>query len=232
VAVPTVAQSAALRRSLVALIITLVVMGLLLFLPAGKLHWRLGWTFWIAFAGACLMMTAVLWRLNPEIFVARSRVQPGTKTLDYLFITLIMAGFLLILPVAALDFRFGWTQTPGWVVGLGYVLFALSFAGSAWPVAVNRYFEPGIRIQSDRGQTVIDTGPYAIVRHPGYVSAAVLAISMALCLGSWWALAPALAVVIGLVPRTLFEERTLSTELPGYREYTQRVKYRWVPGVW
>ena len=84
---PTVAQSAALQRGLVGLIITLVVMGLVLFLPAGTLHWRLGWTFWIAFAGACLLMTGVLWRLNPEIFVARSRVQPGTKALDYLFST-------------------------------------------------------------------------------------------------------------------------------------------------
>jgi protein-S-isoprenylcysteine O-methyltransferase Ste14 len=229
---PTVAQRAALQRGLFALVVSLIVMGLLLFVPAGTLRWSRGWTFWIAFAGACLIMTAALWRLNPEIFVARSRVQPGTKTLDYLFITIIMTSFMLILPVAALDFRFGWAQTPRWVVGLGYVLFALSFAGSAWPVAVNRYFEPGIRIQADRGQTVIDTGPYAIVRHPGYVSAAVLGISMALCLGSWWALAPAMVTVIGLVPRTLFEERTLCAELPGYREYTQRVKHRWVPGVW
>ena len=229
---PNEVQRAALRRSLVALIISLGVMEVLLFVPAGTLRWARGWIFGIAFAAASLIMVAAIWRLNPEIFVARSRVQPGTKTLDYLFITIILGGLIFILPVAGLDFRFGWAQTPGWVVGLGYVLFALSFAGAAWPVAVNRYFEPGIRVQADRGQTVVDTGPYAIVRHPGYVSAAVLAISMALCLGSWWALVPALVAVIGLVPRTLFEERVLTAELPGYRAYKDDVKYRWVPGVW
>ena len=113
-----------------------------------------------------------------------------------------------------------------------YALFVLSFVGQIWPLAVNRCFEPGIRIQDDRGQTVIDTGPYAIVRHPGYISATFLAIGMALCLGSWWALIPALFAVLGLIPRTLLEERTLIAGLPGYLEYTQRVKYRWVPGLW
>lgn len=111
-------------------------------------------------------------------------------------------------------------------------LFALSFAGQTWPQAINRHFEPGVRIQKDRGQIVVDTGPYAIVRHPGYISASLLATSMALCLGSWWALVPAAVVVLGLIPRTLFEERTLIAGLPGYSEYAERVRYRWVPGIW
>jgi protein-S-isoprenylcysteine O-methyltransferase Ste14 len=222
----------AVRRSLVSLVYSLVVMGLLLFVPAGTLAWPRGWWFGGAFVAAVLVAMAVLWKLNPEIFAARSRVQPGTKRLDYLFISIVVGGFALILPVAGLDFRFGWAQTPDSVVGLGYVLFALSFAGQVWPQAVNRHFEPGVRIQADRGQTVIDSGPYAIVRHPGYISGALLAISVALCLGSWWALIPASVVVIGLIPRTLFEERTLSAELPGYRDYTKRVRSRWVPGVW
>ena len=79
---------------------------------------------------------------------------------------------------------------------------------------------------------MIDTGPYAIVRHLGYIAASLFAISMTLSLGSWWALVPALVVVVALIPRTLFEERTLIDELPGYSEYTRRVRYRWVPGVW
>ena len=134
--------------------------------------------------------------------------------------------------VAGLDHRFGWSAVPNWVVALGYVLFVLSFAGQTWPQAVNRHFEPGVRIQEDRGQKVIDTGPYAIVRHPGYISGALLALSMPLMLASWWALLPALVAVAALAVRTPFEERTLSAGLPGYAEYTQRVKYRWVPGVW
>jgi protein-S-isoprenylcysteine O-methyltransferase Ste14 len=103
---------------------------------------------------------------------------------------------------------------------------------SIWPVAVNRHFEPGVRIQKDRGQTVVDTGPYAIIRHPGYSSATLLIVGMALMLGSFWALVPAVIAIIGTAVRTLLEERTLRAELPGYTEYTQRVKYRWVPGVW
>ena len=128
--------------------------------------------------------------------------------------------------------RFGWSAMPAWAIGLGYVLFVLSYAGEIWPQAVNRHFEPGVRIQSDRGQTVIDTGPYAIVRHPGYISGALLVLSMPLMLGSWWALLPALMATIALAARTPLEERTLRAELPGYADYTQRVKYRWVPGVW
>jgi protein-S-isoprenylcysteine O-methyltransferase Ste14 len=159
-------------------------------------------------------------------------VQAGTKPLDYLVLLIIMGGFFLVLPVAGLDYRFNGASAPAWSVVLGYVLFFVSYAGEAWPQAVNRHFEPGVRIQEDRGQTVIDTGPYAYVRHPGYVFGTTLAISMALMLGSWWALIPAACVGIGLVPRTLFEEATLRAELPGYTEYTTRVIWRWVPGVW
>ena len=132
---------------------------------------------------------------------------------------------MAVLPVAGLDFRFGWgPAAPGWAVGLGYVLFVAGFAGQVWPQAVNRHFEPSVRIQTDRGQTVIDTGPYAIIRHPGYVSGTLLAFGMALCLGSFWALLPALLVKLALVGRTLLEEKTLSAELPGYADYKTRVK--------
>jgi protein-S-isoprenylcysteine O-methyltransferase Ste14 len=225
-------NAAAMRKSLVSLVITLVIMGLLLFVPAGTLDWPLGWWFGAAFIVCTLVAIAIIWRANPEIFSARSRVQAGTKAWDYIFIVLVMAGFALVLPVAGFDHRFGWSAMPAWAIGLGYVLFVLSYAGEIWPQAVNRHFEPGVRIQSDRGQTVIDTGPYAIVRHPGYISGALLVLSMPLMLGSWWALLPALMATIALAARTPLEERTLRAELPGYADYTQRVKYRWVPGVW
>lgn len=225
-------NSAAVAQSLVALVITLVVMGVLLFVPAGTLDWPRAWWFCAAFLVATLIAILALWRLNPEIFAARSRVQPGTKARDYLFLTLVMGGFFFILPVAGLEFRLGGANAPDWVVWLGYALFIIGYAGEAWPQAVNRHFEPGVRIQSDRNQTVIDTGPYAFVRHPGYTFATPLAIGMALMLGSWWALIPALVVTVGLIPRTLFEDETLRAELPGYSDYAQRVKYRWVPGVW
>ncbi len=218
--------------ALMQLAVTLAVMGVLLFWPAGTLSWPGAWWFATAFLVCTLIAVVIIWRVNPEIFAARSRIQPGTKAWDYFFIALIIGGFLLVLVVGGLDFRFSWSAMPAWLVAVGYALFLLGYAGSIWPVAVNRHFEPGVRIQEDRGQTVIDTGPYALVRHPGYSAAVLLIFGMALMLGSYWALIPAIIAVGGTAVRTVFEERTLRAELAGYIDYTQRVKYRWVPGVW
>ena len=219
-------------KSLIQLVVTVAVMWVLLFAPAGTIDWPRAWWFFGAFAGAIVIAIIYLAQVNPEIFAARSRIQPGTKLWDYIFITLVIGGFMLILPAAGFDRRFGGANAPDWVVIMGYAIFIISFVGQVWPQAVNRHFEPGVRIQEDRGQTVIDTGPYAIVRHPGYISGSLLALSIALVLGSWWALLPVAVVIVGLMVRTVFEERTLQAELPGYTEYTHRVKFRWVPGVW
>jgi protein-S-isoprenylcysteine O-methyltransferase Ste14 len=219
-------------KALIQLVVTVAVIWVLLFASAGTIDWPRAWWFMAAFVVAILVAVAVLYRMNPEIFAARSRIQPGTKLWDYIFITLVIGGMTLILPVAGFDKRFGGADAPDWVVVVGYVLFVISFIGQTWPQAVNRHFEPGVRIQEDRGQTVIDTGPYAYVRHPGYISGSLLALSIALVLGSWWALLPVAVVIVGLAVRTVFEERTLRAELAGYTDYTRRVKWRWVPGVW
>jgi protein-S-isoprenylcysteine O-methyltransferase Ste14 len=219
-------------KALIQLVVTVAVIWVLLFASAGTIDWPRAWWFMVVFVVAILIAVAVLYRMNPEIFAARSRIQPGTKLWDYIFITLIIGGMTLILPFAGFDKRFGGANAPDWVVLLGYVVFVVSFIGQTWPQAINRHFEPGVRIQEDRGQTVIDTGPYAYVRHPGYISGSLLALSIALVLGSWWALLPVAVVIVGLAVRTVFEERTLRAELAGYTEYTQRVKWRWVPGVW
>ena len=134
--------------------------------------------------------------------------------------------------MAALDDgRFHWFAVPWSVCGIGYVLLVAGMAGITWAESVNKFFEPTVRIQTDRGHTIIDTGPYAIVRHPGYVSAFFVFIGMALSLGSLWALIPAVMACLLLVVRTILEDRTLRTELPGYEEYAQRVRYRLIPGV-
>jgi protein-S-isoprenylcysteine O-methyltransferase Ste14 len=219
-------------KSLIQLVVTVAVMWIMLFGAAGTVDWPRAWWFFGSSIVAIVIAIAVLAQLNPEIFAARSRIQPGTKLWDYVFITLVIGGMAAILPVAGLDRRFGGADAPDWVVIVGYLLFIISFIGQVWPQAVNRHFEPGVRIQEDRGQTVIDTGPYAIVRHPGYISGSLLALSVAMVLGSWWALVPAVIAIVALMVRTVFEERTLREGLPGYTEYTQRVKWRWVPGVW
>lgn len=219
-------------RSLVASAISLLLIGAVLFGPAGTLGWTRAWVFCAVFIAEVLIAMAVLWRVNPEIFSARSRIQPGTQKLDYVFVAIALVGFLAIFPVSSLDYRYQLAQTPEWLSWASYIPFSLGFAAAAWAQAVNRFFEPGVRVQSDRGQKVIDTGPYAVVRHPGYISGSVLAVSTPLCLGSWWGVLPALVFVLALIPRTLFEERVLSDGLAGYSAYKARVRYRWIPGIW
>jgi protein-S-isoprenylcysteine O-methyltransferase Ste14 len=112
------------------------------------------------------------------------------------------------------------------------VLMIAGIAGVTWAESANKFFEPTVRIQTDRGHTVIDFGPYAIIRHPGYVSGFLVFVGMSLSLGSIWALIPAVMACLLLVVRTILEDRTLRTELPGYEEYAQRVRFRLIPGVW
>lgn len=209
------------------------ILGLMLFLPAGTFAWIRGWWFIAAYSIALLVSMAVLWRSNPEIFVARARVARDTKSWDYAFLIGFVLAYTAVLPLAAFDdARFRWLPTPGWVVVLGYVLLAGSFGLMIWAQMVNRHFEPGVRIQSDRGHTVIETGPYAVIRHPGYVAGSLMVTGTALSLGSLWALIPAAFATVVLIGRTLMEERTLHADLPGYASYMGRVRFRWLPGIW
>ena len=223
-----------LVQGLVSLATTLAVMGAALFLSAGTLQWQHGLAFLAAFFLLVLASIAWLWRVNPEIFAARRRMTgEGTKSWDKVLIPILLAGFLATLIVAGLDAgRFHWEPAPFWAVLVGYVLMVLGWLGSGWAQAVNRHFEPSVRIQTDRDHHVITTGPYAFVRHPGYVSGALLAVGIALALGSLWALLPAALVGVLLVIRTNLEDATLQRELPGYAEFATRVRSKWIPGVW
>jgi protein-S-isoprenylcysteine O-methyltransferase Ste14 len=210
-----------------------LVMAVLLFWPAGTPRWPLGWLFLAVFAAATVTATFVLLRLNPVIFAARSRVQEGTKTWDRTLLAVLMPLLVAILPVAGLDAgRFHWLPAPPWAVVLGYALLIAGIALFSWAQAVNRFFEPGVRIQSERGHRVIDTGPYVYVRHPGYVGATAMFFGMALSLGSLVALVPAAATTALLVLRTAWEDETLRKELPGYAEFAAKTRYRLLPGVW
>jgi protein-S-isoprenylcysteine O-methyltransferase Ste14 len=225
---------AELNRAFISLAVTLVVMALLLFGPAGSLQWAHGWWFIGVFVALILVSMAALWRLNPEIFIARARpTRQGTKAWDRVLMTVLLIAFAAILPVAGLDDgRFHWAPAPDWAVLLGYVLLVVGFAGIAWAQAVNRHFEPSVRIQSERDHQVISTGPYAYVRHPGYIFANVMALGSALALASLWALLPAIVVIAVLAIRTMLEDATLQHELPGYAAFAQRTRFKWIPGVW
>lgn len=141
--------------------------------------------------------------------------------------------FISLPLIAALDVRFGWTANLGleWHVA-GGVLFAAGLALFGWAMITNAYFSTAVRIQSDRGQTVCRTGPYRLVRHPGYSGTLLQSIGMPLLLGSWWALIPGLLAAASMTVRTAFEDRLLQSELPGYMAFAHEVRSRLIPGIW
>ncbi len=222
------------RRAAVAYAIGLP-LGLLalVFLPAGSIGWKPGWVFVAVLAAAFGLSALVLARVNPVIYRARSRFQAGTKGWDKALLAAMLPLMVAIVPVAAFDAgRFHWSTVPRWGVVAGYAGVLAGIAITGWAQAVNPFFEPGVRIQAERHQRVIDTGPYRFVRHPGYVAALLLFFGMALALASYWALVPAALAAALLVVRTAWEDRLLHAGLPGYAGYAQRVRWRLVPGLW
>jgi protein-S-isoprenylcysteine O-methyltransferase Ste14 len=205
----------------------------LVFLPVGRLDWTPGWIF-IAFIVIVYGVSAlILARVNPVIYRARSRFQPGTQRWDFVLLWLMLPAMVAEIPLATFDSgRMGWSAVPLSIVILGYVLLAAGIAVSTWAQAVNRFFEPGVRLQRERGQQVISSGPYAIVRHPGYVGAVMIFAGLALALASWWALVPAAWVSAVLIVRTSWEDTLLQAELDGYADYASHVRFRLVPGFW
>jgi protein-S-isoprenylcysteine O-methyltransferase Ste14 len=222
------------RRLIASIISSLLIFMLCLLLPAGTWDWFKGWLFLCLLVGASVVITIYLRRVNPDVIAGRINAHKGTKRWDLILgFVFVLPTMLAILVVAALDDgRYHWLRVSWWVCVLGYFLLSIALVGLTWAESVNKFFEPSVRIQTDRGHKVVDTGPYAIIRHPGYVFGFLFFLGMPLALGSLWALIPAFLVCALLVVRTIFEYRTLRAELPGYQEYARRVRFKLVPGVW
>jgi protein-S-isoprenylcysteine O-methyltransferase Ste14 len=184
------------------------------------------------FVGTLVLAILYVGIVNPEVILARIRFHKGTKRWDTILLCLLFPAIYAIFLVAALDYGRHWSPVPWWICGVGYVLFLAGVGVFSWAMAVNKFFERTVRIQTDRGHKVIDTGPYAIVRHPGYAGFVLFFVGGALCLGSLWALIPAGLASGLLILRTRWEDQTLQADLPGYKEYAQRVRYKLIPGMW
>lgn len=187
--------------------------------------------FWVYLAILAAVFIASLAGLDPDL--ARERMRPGGQRppLALQLVAIVFAAHWLI---AGLDHRFHWSDTvPDWLQVIGLIAVAAGNAVCFWAMRVNRFFSSIIRIQSDRGQHVIDSGPYAVVRHPGYIGGILFMAGSGLALGSWlaWAM-----LVVGTLPflmyRVVTEDRVLQSDLPGYGDYAGRVRWRLVPGVW
>jgi protein-S-isoprenylcysteine O-methyltransferase Ste14 len=225
---------ASMPRALVGLGVAAMVLvfAVLVFVPAGRLDWTLGWIYLGIVVVSVGINLACLLRWNPELIERRMRLGEGTKTWDKVWAVLYAPVMIAVYVVAGLEARDGVSSLPGAAWLLGLAIFVAGSAMLAWSMVVNPFFEKTVRIQTERGHRVIDTGPYAHVRHPGYMGFVGWILSIPFLLASAWAFVPALLSVVGVVIRTALEDRTLHAELPGYREYAARVCFRLVPGIW
>jgi len=193
---------------------------------------------WLFFIASLLhyvsSVTAQYW-LNPELLIQRLRVKrEGSKTWDEVLMRVSNLTVLILIPLTAgLDVgRYYWSTLDIYYVGIGLVFFALSTVLINWAMWINPFFEPTVRIQKDRGHTVISGGPYKIVRHPGYLGGILYTLSAPLIIGSLYTFIPVAIYVLLIMLRTLLEDRTLQRELEGYSEYTKQTKYRLFPWIW
>jgi protein-S-isoprenylcysteine O-methyltransferase Ste14 len=224
-----------LLKMIVQSLVFAVLLGLLLFLPAGTLAWPQAWVFMALFI-ACSEATG-LWLLktDPALLAARMRspLSAEQKPRDRAIITAILVGLCAWVVFMALDARrFGWSHAPLWAQVVGAALILWAFYGWAGVLRANSFAATTIQLQQERGQTVISTGPYAVVRHPMYAYALLFMIGVPLLLGSLWGLLGVVLFIPLLAARTLGEEAMLGDGLSGYREYAAKVRYRLVPGVW
>jgi protein-S-isoprenylcysteine O-methyltransferase Ste14 len=222
-------------RLVVRTIVWLGVMALLLFAAAGSWRWTQAWAFLTIFGIGSVLFSAWLLPRDPALLASRlgPLLQPGQPAWDKVFLlafVTIWCGWLVLMGLDAR--RWQWSHVPGWLNVVGGLLVIAGFLATALVLRETSFAAPVVRVQSDRGQHVIDTGPYALVRHPMYASALLYLAGMPLLLGSWYGLLGAPLIVAGVAPRAVFEERLLKQHLPGYADYMERVRYRLVPGVW
>jgi protein-S-isoprenylcysteine O-methyltransferase Ste14 len=210
----------------------LVALGLLLFWPAGTLNYWQAWVFIVVFTLATVLPSVYLAYADPAALRRRTRGGPWaeTRTVQKFAITGSILGLFAMLALSALDHRFGWSRVPASVAVAGDALVVIGLAVGMLVITQNSYASSGIQVES--GQKLASEGLYRLVRHPMYAGSLLTMLGIPLALGSYWGLLVVIPGVLMLVLRILDEEKLLVNELGGYREYTQRVRYRLLPYVW
>jgi protein-S-isoprenylcysteine O-methyltransferase Ste14 len=223
-------------RQWIGLVVVYTLIPLLLFVCAGDFTWWQGWVYALLIFTAGVGGRVLAEQRHPGITEERQNVErmqeakPWDKVLAPLMA--LSLSFPLVI-VTGLDHRFAWSPTfPLWLVITGIFLTAFGYAFGVWAIVENRFFSGVVRIQSERGHRVCDSGPYRFVRHPGYAGNLLPLAGIVLMLSSLWTIIPAFAALVIAIVRTTLEDRTLQEELPGYKEYAQRVRYRLIPGIY
>ena len=222
-------------RVIIQLIIVVLVAPFIPMIISGQWSWWQAWAYALVSILAFVVSRIIVNRVHPDLIQERARFlnAKDTKSWDKLLAPLLGLGTILILVVAGLDKYYDWTSASSLtinLIALFGIIFGYSF--SSWALVENRFFSGTVRIQTERGHHVISTGPYRIVRHPGYAGGLFGYIFIPLLLNSVWAFIPAILLCIVMVIRTALEDKTLQAELPGYKEYTRKTRYRLLPWIW
>jgi len=223
-------------RQWISVTVVYLCIPLVLLVCGGDFGWWQAWVYSLLIVAAGIGGRIWAERRHPGLLAERQNIESfqSTKAWDKVLAPLmaLSLSFPLVI-VAGLDHRHGWSPVfPLWLVVLGFILILLGYAFASWAMVENRFFYSTVRIQTDRGHVVCDSGPYRIVRHPGYAGNIPPLLGIVLALGSVWTLIPAAVAFIIAVIRTVLEDRTLQEELPGYRDYAGRVHYRLIPGIY
>ncbi|MFH1533352.1 MAG: isoprenylcysteine carboxylmethyltransferase family protein [Nitrospirota bacterium] len=212
-------------------IIAIPVMMLVLFWPAGTLNWVEGWIYLVLQLGYASIMALYFLKHNPELIRKRMEMKIPPRLWDKIVMIPFIIGMIALIIVPGFDVvRYKWSSIPVYWEVIGFLGFIITSYLLFLVMKVNSYLLKTVEIQKDH--KVVSTGPYAYVRHPMYSVAIIMVFSIALALGSLYALIPAAASSFALIIRTQFEDKTLQKELEGYTEYTKKVTYKLIPGIW
>lgn len=213
--------------------VLLPILGALLFGPAGRLDWVMGWAVLLAYLCGLAVTNLLVIARDPGLARERAYAPATAKQWDRTLTQVVNLPTLLMLPAAGLDLRYGWSPPVARSAQLmALAVFLLGYALVIWAMMANRFFSSLVRIQQDRGHAVVSSGPYRCIRHPGYLGFIALALTAPLALGSLWALACGGITSCLYLLRTVLEDRTLQEELEGYSVYAEQVPYRLLPGIW
>lgn len=212
--------------------IGVIVLGALLFIPAGTLAYWPGWAFIVVFSVMTNFIGLYLAIKDPETLARRMKAGPTkeARPIQRLLISIVSIGLIALLIASALDWRLGWSNAPLWVIALGNLLVAFGLYLTLVVLQQNRF--AASTIETAQGQTVISTGLYSLVRHPMYLGALIMCAGMPLALGSYWGLLIIAVVAPVLAFRIADEEKMLVRELEGYEDYRRRVRFRLIPAIW
>jgi protein-S-isoprenylcysteine O-methyltransferase Ste14 len=230
------AARTASSRQWVRLVSVYLLIPLILFICGGDIGWPQAWLYSLLIIAAGIGGRMWAEQRHPGLMAERQNIEniQNAKAWDKVLAPLmaLSVGYPMVV-VAGLDHRYNWSfEFPLWLIALGFIFISLGYSFATWALAENRFFSSVVRIQADRGHVVCDSGPYRLVRHPGYAGNILALFGVVLALNSVWTLIPATVASIIALIRTALEDQTLMEELPGYRDYARRVRYRLIPWIY